>query len=97
MSQACDLCKGACCETMTLVLKEDTETYKWIVLYGTPTDRGVIFDTPCKMLAKDGRCRIHKTRPKICSQFRVGSKACRRAVTDRRYNKDKIFKAMKEK
>jgi Fe-S-cluster containining protein len=82
---ACELCKGACCETFILELKlVNSDFYTWLAYHGKATESGVMFDAPCKHLT-DGRCGIYEDRPNICRVYVVGNEHCLRAIEERRY------------
>lgn len=84
MNHACQLCRGACCESITLAVNAtDPDTARWIDFHGTRTADGLNFACACSML-KDGLCSIYSTRPKPCADYQVGSDACRSAIARRR-------------
>ena len=95
---ACEICKGACCETFSLgVTQKNADFYLWLKYHGTAVESGIRFDCQCKMLV-DGRCSIYEDRPKICRDYQVGSRACLKAIEERRYEqRHEIREAMNGK
>ena len=87
---ACELCKGACCESILLRIDTspmDTEFYE---------ARGSVFQlhgfqyaelpARCPYLSKHGKCMTYAQRPVACSRFEVGSLMCVTAIQRRRPN-----------
>ena len=91
----CELCKGACCESIVIPLKfEEADAQRWLGFHGTEQENGIRLDCKCSKL-RHGRCTIYDSRPDVCRVFEVGSPNCREAVkTRRQYKADKIFKLM---
>ena len=95
----CEICKGACCESFTLFPKLDpdpNEVVRWIKAHGTETvGGGTEFKCRCNHLTAGGKCGIYETRPKVCSDYQVGSSHCKTAVLKYRYSKRKqIYEAL---
>ena len=84
MHPACQLCRGACCESLVLHLPP-TDAGTWLGFHGQPIgDRHVEFATPCSKLSTCGKCSIHRTRPEHCRTYAVGGPDCRATVARRR-------------
>jgi len=88
VSKACELCKGACCESILLRIDTspiETEFYD---------ARGSVFQmhgfqyaelpARCPYLSKAGKCMTYAQRPVACSRFAVGSTMCVTAIQRRR-------------
>jgi hypothetical protein len=89
MNAACERCRGACCETITLdVAGTNNDLLRFIELRSIPqvNEQGKVarnFNVPCSML-QDGRCAIYETRPQMCRDFIPGSAYCVTTVLSRR-------------
>lgn len=99
MNKACELCKGACCESFTLQLdglKENhPDDYRWLSLHAVQDAGSLRFECPCSKLVK-GKCSIYEDRPEVCKRYKVGSVACLKAVATRRAHRQKeIIKLIK--
>ena len=97
---ACDLCKGACCETFVVPIswqRLPPDISRWLIMHGEPTLNGIRVNSPCRALGEDGKCSIYETRPTVCDEYPVGGPACKQAIATRR-PKDaaKINKLIKE-
>lgn len=83
INPACELCKGACCEGITITLdaaaiSADARLH-W-QLHGDQWDEETTFlPCACRRL-KDGYCTTYSNRPQGCVELRVGSPQCRQAV-----------------
>ena len=82
MHQACEMCRGACCEGM--VIRPQDYGYRgdnldWWRYHGTATGDGIYFNCRCRHLA-DGKCAIYGTRPQCCRDFFPGTAACVAAI-----------------
>jgi Fe-S-cluster containining protein len=95
MVSPCDICKGACCESIVLPLAfKDEDTQRWYALHGKDERGAVRLECKCSAL-KHGKCTIYDTRPEVCRVFAVGSPECRNSVTQRRpFRSAQIFKLM---
>lgn len=82
MNSACELCGGACCESVTLEIK-DPDKAKWLEFHGKKTEHGITLECKCSKL-KLGKCSIWSERPQVCRDYQVGSPACIDAVKRRR-------------
>jgi Fe-S-cluster containining protein len=98
MHPACEVCRGACCESLLVPVLRAPST---LAFYAT---RGDVFTvlgqphdicelpTPCRHLDSCGACSIYESRPSACHTFEVGSRECRLTVKRRRATKaDKIL------
>ena len=82
----CDVCKGACCETLVLPVElglMSNQDRRFFRLRGDFEPGGLRVDAACRQLV-DGRCGVYETRPEACRTYEVGSSACRAAVRARR-------------
>lgn len=80
----CQLCRGACCESI-VTTAPPTDTGFWLSLHGnTLPDGRLELPVPCHALAKCGSCTIHSMRPEHCRNFPVGGADCRATVLRRR-------------
>ena len=91
----CDLCRGACCESIALPIRyEDADAQRWLAYHGTETPGGIMMDCKCSKL-KNGKCSIYQTRPEVCRVFEVGSVGCLDAIRRRRpFKAGEIIKLM---
>jgi Fe-S-cluster containining protein len=95
MNTACEICKGACCESIIVKAPEGDEG-RWLTLHGQALGFGrVQLETPCAKLC-GGKCSIWKDRPLLCQAYPVGGDNCRETVKRRRANWAEIFAAMPE-
>jgi hypothetical protein len=88
MHPACQLCRGACCESLVLNLPP-TDAGTWLGLHGKPITGPVgggthEIEARCTKLSSCGRCTIHTTRPEHCKSYAVGGADCRATVARRR-------------
>ena len=92
---ACERCKGACCESITVPLKSTSEdVQRWLSFHGNETENGIRFECKCSKL-KNGKCSIYESRPEVCRTYEVGSRACRETVELKRsFIKQEIFDLM---
>ncbi|MBW2990949.1 YkgJ family cysteine cluster protein [Candidatus Woesearchaeota archaeon] len=79
----CDKCDGNCCQLLVVEIetpetRDDFEDIKWYLFHKGVTvyiDKddlwNVQFDSKCKHLTKDGRCKIYKKRPPVCREYHV--------------------------
>lgn len=80
----CQECSGECCKMLATAIDkpetpEEFEDIKWYlyhkktrVLIDKEDDWYVEFKTPCKMLTKDGNCKIYQKRPPVCREYSPG-------------------------
>jgi len=88
VSKACELCKGACCESILLPIDASPTTTEFY------DARGSVFQlhgfqyaelpARCPYLSKAGKCMTYSQRPVACSRFVVGSTMCVTAIKRRR-------------
>ena len=99
MHAACELCRGACCETMVIPIRREemsNDEAVWIGMRGKVIDDSVVLRCACSNLAEDGSCGIYATRPQVCRTYEVGGPECRTTVRlFRRAQAADIFEAMK--
>jgi Fe-S-cluster containining protein len=95
MNKACEICRGACCESFTLNLSglEDKfpDVYKWLGYHATKTNgvfEGLRFDCACSKL-KNGKCSVYDDRPDVCKEFKVGSVQCLASIATYRHHQQK--------
>lgn len=83
----CDLCAGACCETLVVPVELgmlSQQDRRFFRLRGDFEAGGVRVDARCRALGADGRCTVYESRPEACRTYEVGSPACVAAVRARR-------------
>lgn len=98
MNPACQICQGACCESLVFALP-DTDLGRWLGFHGVVIELGKSeLPAPCTKLC-GGQCTIHEDRPQHCRDYTVGGVDCRSTVLRRRLDlATEIFAAMnKEK
>lgn len=84
MKTACEICRGACCESIVVNLPA-TDAGAWLGLHGESIGgQRVEIAAPCRKLALCGSCTIHETRPEHCRTYAVGGDDCRATVARRR-------------
>jgi hypothetical protein len=95
MHPACQICRGACCESIVTPRPPGPDG-EWLAHHGTPLPDGRIeLPLRCGKLSPCGTCTIHATRPQTCIVYEVGSPACRATVARRRpAQADEILAAM---
>lgn len=76
----CKDCNGKCCKYIALELDEPTDRDDWdkirwflshknVIVYLDHDDDWIIeFQTPCKYLDKNNRCKNYENRPNICKE-----------------------------
>jgi len=88
VSKACELCKGACCESILLPIDASPTTTEFYAARGSVFQIvGRTFaEVParCPHLSGSGKCKTYANRPVACSRFAVGSTMCLTAVQRRR-------------
>ena len=98
MNSPCFICKGACCESISVKVDSiPQESIDYLNMHeGVKADKkGMRFECRCQHL-KDGLCEIHDKRPQICRKFAIGSDACINAINARRVIKEPILKAIRQ-
>jgi hypothetical protein len=84
MHAACNLCRGACCESLVIDLPAGP-VGDWLAAHGAAiAGPAVELPTPCRHLCASGTCTIWQNRPTPCVDYAVGSPACRATVLRRR-------------
>jgi Fe-S-cluster containining protein len=98
VSKACELCKGACCESILLPIDRSPMTQEFyraraevVEIYGN-----TFTEIPhrCPHLSNSGRCKTYANRPVACSRFAVGSTMCLTAIERRRPDQAEAIKAL---
>jgi hypothetical protein len=92
MHPACNLCRGACCESIVLDQTSSAMVNEFLRARGRQLSRcRTEIETRCPHL-KDGACDCHASRPVACQLFAVGGAVCRETVARRRAkDADKIL------
>jgi len=95
---ACELCKGACCESILLPIDASPTTTEFY------DARGSVFEifgqtmaelpARCPYLSKAGKCMTYSQRPVACSRFAVGSTMCVTAIKRRRPDQAEAIMAL---
>lgn len=95
MNPACEICQGACCESVVLE-PELNDVGAWLRLHGKDIGQGKIeLATPCSKLC-GGKCSVWENRPEVCRVYEVGGVDCRATVLRRRFPQAlEIFCAMR--
>ena len=98
MSKACELCKGACCESILIPIDASPATTEFYEA------RGSVFElhgyqyaelpARCPYLSNLGKCMTYAQRPVACSRFEVGSIMCVTAIERRRPDQADAIKAL---
>lgn len=99
MNPVCDMCKGACCESIALPLPDEpaADDIRWLSYRGKIRNRMLRIEVPCSQLTSEGQCGQWATRPQLCRDYQVGSDACRWAIQERRStNRDEILAKLAE-
>ena len=98
MSEACKLCKGACCESVMLPIDRNPMTAEFyrargkvFYIHGQPYAEVA---SRCPSLSGTGKCKCYTSRPVACIRFVVGSTMCQAAVERRRPNQAEAIKAL---
>ena len=86
MSAACNICRGACCESLLFPLSGmNAEHAEFMKIRGRPIGIGIVeIEARCKSLNAKGQCGVYKERPDLCRQFEVGGTLCLDTVRRRR-------------
>ena len=95
---ACELCKGACCESILLPIDASPMTTEFYEA------RGSVFElyghqyaelpARCPYLSNLGKCMTYAQRPVACSRFVVGSVMCVTAIKRRRPDRAEAIMAL---
>lgn len=88
MSNACKLCRGACCESLLIPVNDDKFSKDFWMTRGNVFEmQGQSFvelENRCKHLEGCGSCGIYNDRPTACRIYEVGSTACIQTIKTRR-------------
>ena len=86
MHPACEVCRGACCESLIFPAPELGDQREFMEARGTefPIWGHIEVESRCKHLCKDGLCSIHTARPKVCQDYKVGGLLCLLTIQRRR-------------
>ncbi len=98
MSKACELCKGACCESILLPISPAPTSTEFYAARGSVFHiAGSTFaEVParCPHLSGSGKCKTYASRPVACSRFTVGSVMCLTAIERRRPDQAEAIRAL---
>lgn len=95
MMTPCELCKGACCESVIMDLTKNPMIDEWMLARGKPFGTNhVEWEQRCPSLNECGQCSRYDNRPRVCIEYPVGGTHCRETVRRRRPNWQEIFKLM---
>lgn len=76
----CAICRGACCESLTVGLDLTDlppDARRWVRLHAVGAkDAQVTFAARCTELSAEGRCQIYAERPQLCVAFEIGGHDC---------------------
>lgn len=85
MNPACQLCAGACCETICLPHTQlPVHDADWLKRHGCLQGDHVELPCRCRCLLPDGRCAEYDERPLTCRVYEMGGHACLATVARRR-------------
>lgn len=91
MIKACEVCRGACCESLVIETSIHPKVDEWLQARGTILiNSRVEIETQCPSLTS-GKCSRYITRPEICKEYMVGGDECRETIKRRRKNWEDIF------
>lgn len=93
MHPACNLCAGACCESI-VIDRPAGDVGDWLAHHGRALDASVELETPCGKLGPCGECTIWQNRPAPCRTYQVGGKQCRETVARRRPQNANVILAL---
>jgi hypothetical protein len=83
---ACELCRGACCESVLVPVPIDPVACEFVRARGKQIDPNTIeWEQVCPSL-RDGKCDRYRTRPVACQLYKAGGRVCRETVRRRRAN-----------
>ena len=95
MHPACQLCRGACCESIVLPALPPGDEGRWLGYHGRPLEGGAYeIPVPCTRLDSCGSCMIHASRPSVCRTYQVGGPACRATIARRRSTQAEAITAL---
>jgi len=88
MSEACKLCRGACCESLLVPIGDDKISKDFWATRGRVFEMYdhtyVELENKCGKLTPCGSCGIYPDRPEACIIYQVGSQACLQTIKTRR-------------
>ena len=90
----CEVCRGACCETIVLHVTVPTvDMANYVQLHSVPVEgspfvKDRVFECKCTALSSAGRCNVYQARPQVCRDYRAGGVECLRTVVSRRTKKE---------
>lgn len=88
---ACELCKGSCCETLSVPLqvgKLSNDDRRYFRMRGKLEGSTLRIQSRCEALTGEGTCGIYSARPEVCRTYVVGSDACVAAIKAQRVRPD---------
>jgi Fe-S-cluster containining protein len=86
----CEICEGACCESLVFPAPDFTPEGKFLSVRGTRTNSDQVeVETRCPKLTPCGSCGIHADRPEVCRTYQVGGPACVSTVMRRRHGQQR--------
>ena len=75
----CDKCDGDCCKSVVINTGEmNAGQERWANMRGKVQGQSWRIDSRCKHL-RNGKCRIHLARPKVCRDYVAGGPLCHAA------------------
>ena len=93
MKHPCEICKGACCESMLFFYPSGLPIMdEFYAARGRnhPEHQVVELETRCPNLQKSGKCGIYSCRPQVCKDYKVGSAMCLKTIAIRRPGKQGV-------
>ena len=83
----CEICKGACCESLVFPTPELGDQREFMEARGKPFPIWgyTEVESRCKNLTTCGSCGIHSDRPKVCADYKVGGLLCLLTIDRRRH------------
>ena len=76
----CATCGGDCCKSVVIQVGEMNKgQLRWANMRGKVSGRTWRIHSPCPNL-RDGKCRIHLARPRVCREYVAGGPLCRAAM-----------------
>jgi hypothetical protein len=87
-AEACKLCRGACCESVMLLIDRNPLTAEFYCARGEvfAINGNPVAELPCRCphLSNSGKCKTYASRPVACIRFEAGSTMCLAAIERRR-------------
>jgi len=73
----CDDCNGACCRFVRIAVpRMPPDERRWAEMRGVITGNRFRIRSKCSNLGDDGRCKIYKSRPQVCAEYKCGGEMC---------------------